>query len=485
MKRTLRSLEYALENAKTYAEWRDAAKEYDRLSGNEDWKDDDRSNHYDYELIRLRLAELRRARAHEDIGQLVFNLHEGLHGNLGNIANPELYRQTKIGTKYLICDYLREVCDSLNYLSDVETPSFGIKEKLDFFKTTGQAFGRSAMMLSGGATLGLFHLGVVKALWEEHLLPTIMSGSSAGSIMVAVMGTHTDEELADVFDPKYLYAEAFKLVGWKGWLRGRPLMDGDHLERCLDENAKDMTFEEAFKHTGRIINVTVSPYDHHQESRLLNTRTSPNVLIRKASLASCAIPGVFPPVTLWAKNIHGEKVPYIPTRKWVDGSIKTDLPFLRLARLYGVNHTIVSQTNPHVVPFLARDESTSPWQFMREMVAANLSMNVNYAFELLRRNMPANDIGLLLDKAQSVVRQNYVGDINIVPPRRPANLMKVLKNATPDDIQYFIESGERSTWPKLEMIRNTTCISRTFERCIEKLRQQEAYELGKIRKIPA
>lgn len=486
MKRTLRSIERALDNAKSYGEWKEAAQEYDRFSGNEEWKDSDRCNNFDYELIRLRLAELRRTRQQNDVNQLVFNLHEGLHGNLGNIANPTLYNQAKFGTKYLITDYLKEVCDCLTYLKDVETPSFGFREKIEFFETTGKAFGRSALLLSGGATLGLFHLGVVKALWSENLLPTVISGSSAGSIMTAVLGSHNDKELESVFDPAYLNAEAFKLVGWKGWLKGRPLMDGDYLETCLERNVTDMTFEEGYKHTGRYANITVSPYDHHQESRLLNTRTSPNVMMRKASLASCAIPGVFSPVTLWAKNIHGEKVPYIPTRKWVDGSIKNDLPMQRLMRLFEVNHSIVSQTNPHVVPFLSRsDNQSSVMQFVREVISSNVTMNVNYLLEIIRKNVAANDVGLLLDKAQSVVRQNYSGDINIVPPRRPQNIFKILRNANSQEVADFIDAGERTTWPKIEMIRNTTCISRTFESCINELHRQESIELGKITRISA
>ena len=38
-------------------------------------------------------------------------------------------------------------------------------------------------------------------------------------------------------------------------------------------------------------------------------------------LASCAIPGIFSPVTLMAKGPSGERMPYVPSRQWVDGSI--------------------------------------------------------------------------------------------------------------------------------------------------------------------
>jgi len=51
--------------------------------------------------------------------------------------------------------------------------------------------------------------------------------------------------------------------------------------------------------------------------------------------------------------------------KWVDGSVHQDLPMNRLAELFNVNHFIVSQTNPHVLPFLAHETYTmrADWLF--------------------------------------------------------------------------------------------------------------------------
>lgn len=42
--------------------------------------------------------------------------------------------------------------------------------------------------LSGGAFLGFYHMGVVRALWKEGLMPRVISGASAGSIMTAIIG---------------------------------------------------------------------------------------------------------------------------------------------------------------------------------------------------------------------------------------------------------------------------------------------------------
>lgn len=484
MKRALRQLERAIEQAATYQEWREASAEHDRRSGADEWKEIDRSRHYDHELIRNRLAQIRQARERGDVNKLVFHLHEGLHGNLGNISNPQLYRYTRIGTKRLIEDYLNEVSTALDYLCDNEFDEFPFKEKLDFFQTTGQAFGQSCLMLSGGAALGLFHIGVCKALWEEGLLPSVISGSSAGSIIASVVGSHDDSELQAKLEPENLYLRAFRYIGWKGMLRGTPVLDGDHLEACLDENIPDMTFEEAYRKTGREINIPVSPYDRHQHARLLNWRTSPNVLVRKASLASCAIPGIYPPVSLWAKNMEGDKVPYIPGRKFVDGSIKDDLPIRRLARLYGVNHAIVSQTNPHVVPFISRSENNRGMvPVLTNWAIRNVAMNLRFGLELVQTRVESNDVGLIIDKARSVVQQKYIGDINLVPPRRPLGVLRVLANPSVEDVRNYIRLGERTTWPRMEMIRNTTRISRTFRDCLTRLDRLEADKLRRLRLV--
>lgn len=81
-----------------------------------------------------------------------------------------------------------------------------------------------------------------------------------------------------------------------------------------------------------------------RQPRLLNYLTSPHVLVWSAAVASCAIPGVFDPVELVAKNHTGAIVPHSHDGvKYADGSFGNDLPILRLKELFNVNLFIVSQ----------------------------------------------------------------------------------------------------------------------------------------------
>ena len=59
----------------------------------------------------------------------------------------------------------------------VESDKLTSDTKLAFFHQTRHSYGRTALLLSGGATMGLFHLAMVKVLHEQQLLPHIISGA--------------------------------------------------------------------------------------------------------------------------------------------------------------------------------------------------------------------------------------------------------------------------------------------------------------------
>lgn len=470
-----------LERAASYAEWKQVADALDEIDGGRDWKQDDSGEDYDDHLIRQRLNELRALREAGEVRRLVFALHEGLHGNIGNISNPALYSVARVGTKQLIENYVAEVCRCLDYICAGDFPEFPDDQKILFFKRTGTVFGRTALMLSGGATLGMFHLGVIKALLEQGLLPRVISGSSAGSIIAGLVGVRTDDELRNVFEPGGLNLEAFERVSLKQALRKGALMDPEALRRCLDLNVGELSFEQAFDRSRRIIGVTVSPAEPHQQGRLLNYLTAPNVMMRSAILASCAVPGVFPPVMLEARDFEGDVVPYMPGKLWVDGSLASDLPTLRLARLHNVNHYIVSQTNPHIVPFMTdKLPRAGLSSFTREL----LSTSGRNALEMVRQHIDPNGSTRVMNKMVGVIRQRYSGDINLFPRQSPRQLMKMFSNPSEDEIQRFIRDGERATWPKIERIRNQTRISRCFENCLMLLKQRPVAWSGAERRAP-
>ncbi len=59
----------------------------------------------------------------------------------------------------------------------------------------------------------------------------------------------------------------------------------------------------------------VAPYDASQNPRIMNTFTSPDLLVWSAVLASCAVPILFPPVKLTSKRHDGLYTPYMSSTR--------------------------------------------------------------------------------------------------------------------------------------------------------------------------
>lgn len=459
-----RQLEAALSSATDYASWRSAALALDTVNGRERWKLRERSNLYDYATIRERLHRLRSLRHRGDCAGLIFVIEEGVHGNLGGIGKPILYSKARFGTKKLINDYLEAVADALLYIEAQPESVVPAAVKRDLFARASHCYGRSAAMFSAGGTLIYFHFGVVRSLLEQKLLPRVISGSSAGAFIAAVVGTHTDAELDG-----FLTAENLRIG--KEWNPGalhrmtglRPLITVDALVQTFDRLIPDMTFREAYEHSGRQISISVSPCTRHHSPRLLNAITAPHVLIRSAVRASCAVPGVYEPVQLEARDQSGKTVPYLDTR-WVDGLFAADLPAKQLARLYGVNHYIVSLINPIRLPTF-RDHKLQAKRLQPLLRLAKESARdvLKSSDVLLGKYLPASTLGVTNKLLHDLLSQEYVGDISIAPARRINSPLRLLSPFTLGEIEDLMRDGERQTWPRIEMIRLCTTVSRTLD----------------------
>lgn len=467
----IKKLERNLQAAHDYQEWRDIALELDETTGRQDWKLDNTSPYYDYELIADRLIRLRRYRLERKDVELVRTLREGLHHDLGNIGHPLLYSHAYIGTKKLIEDYIEEVCQCLYYVCEHDFDFLPAADKYCFFEDTKHSYGQPALMFSGGATLGLFHTGVCKALHAQDLLPKVFSGSSAGALMAGMLGTHTDDELIDLYDGDGFYQHAFHFRKLAEILRGGGIADVNVLKVFLRQNLGNYTFEEAFARTGRHINIAVAPFEGSQSPRIMNELTSPYLLMWSAALASCAVPILFPPVKLTAKNAQGKNSPYMSSLRWVDGSVRSDFPRDRIARLYNINYTIACQVNPHIVPFMQndierhrKDVLSWPSKIVRGQGKVLAMGAMDFTRERFGR-MPT--VRRMLDHGYGIIGQRYYGDVNIVGNYNLRHYTYMLKNPSKQLFKVLQQEGERATWPKISGIATHARIGKTLEHCLE------------------
>eukprot|EP01027_Heterolobosea_sp_BB2_P019247 GEZU01027036.1.p1 GENE.GEZU01027036.1~~GEZU01027036.1.p1 ORF type:complete len:545 (+),score=67.50 GEZU01027036.1:489-2123(+) len=467
------------ESITEYEQWKELAQEVDKLKGHDVWKRIDESPDYDYELIAQRLQRLKELELEDNVQSMAWTLRGELHRNLGGICNPAVY-QPYVGTKVLIEEYVSQVCKLCTRIRDHKGMS--TSDKYCFFRDTSYAYGRTALLLSGGGSLGMYHLGVVKALFDQKLLPRVISGSSAGSLVAALIGTKTDAEIPGLFERGSIHLEAFEqLDNSKHLLRKLRrlfstgvLMDIEKLQQCVIENIGHVTFEEAYLRTGRVINITVASTKKHTMPSLLNYLTAPHVLIWSAACASCALPGVFNPVSLMAKDEHGNIVPYHPSgHKFRDGSFWADLPLQRLSELFNVNLFIVSQTNPHIIPFMTSEDKdkTKLYYKLKSLLLSEVRNRILQLYEF-------NVLGQRFDLFQAILCQKYEGDVTILPAVRWRDYLYMLSNPTEEYIARCINQGQRRTWPKISIIDNNCKVERVLDDCmryIKRKHQEEEY----------
>ncbi|KAJ4822180.1 mitogen-activated protein kinase tyrosine protein phosphatase sdp1 [Turnera subulata] len=459
--------------ALTYEEWAHAAKMLDKETPKMN-----ESNLYDEELVRNKLQELRHRRQDGSLRDIIFCMRADLIRNLGNMCNPELHKG-RLQVPRLIKEYIDEVSTQLRMVCDSDSEELSLEEKLSFMHETRHAFGRTALLLSGGASLGAFHVGVVKTLVEHKVLPRIIAGSSVGSIMCSVVASRSWPELQSFFEDSWHSLQFFDQLGGiftvvKRVMRQGAVHEIRHLQWLLRNLTSNLTFQEAYDMTGRILGITVCSPRKHEPPRCLNYLTSPHVVIWSAVTASCAFPGLFEAQELMAKDRSGEIVPYHPPfnldpeegsgpsmRRWRDGSLEVDLPMMQLKELFNVNHFIVSQANPHIAPLLRLKDFVRAYGGNFAAKLAHLA-----EMEVKHRCNQVLELGFPLGGLAKLFAQDWEGDVTVVMPVTLAQLSKIIQNPTHVELQKAANQGRRCTWEKLSAIKANCGIELALDECV-------------------
>jgi TAG lipase/lysophosphatidylethanolamine acyltransferase len=504
----------SIQEARQFEEWEAAAFQLDEVLGYDLWRQNPTSKHYDYRLIYERLQAIIEAREDDDILILVSLLRSGLVRNLGNITASRLYSRAYAGTKLLIEDYVTQVALAVEYVTSYPTtPGYqgGLthQAKMDVLHDTRQAFGRSALVLQGGSIFGLCHIGVVKALHLRGLLPRIIAGTATGALIAALVGVHTEDELLQFLTADGIDLTAFTNRTWKpdnegrlnifnfqgsSWfstsarrlkrlIREGHLLDRAVLEQCVRDNVGDITFEEAYGKTKRVLNITVATTGGGVPN-VLNYLTAPNVLIWSAALASNASSSFFRPVTLLCKDESGAIVPWAPAvdttfRSWHQASYNSerDSPLSRIAELFNVNHFIVSQARPYLAPFLRSDlhhpnpRYDSRWKLSLPILRLA-------GMEIQHRLMQLDSLGLLNPGIRRFLLDESIpgASLTLVPELTPKDFLRLLENPTKESVEYWIRRGERSVWPAVGALKVRCAIEVELDRGYQLVRRRKPFD---------
>ncbi|KAJ8770479.1 hypothetical protein K2173_017970 [Erythroxylum novogranatense] len=462
-----------MRSALTYEEWAHASKMLDKETPKMN-----ESDLYDVELVRNKLQQLHHRRQEGSLRDIMFCMRADLVRNMGNMCNPELHKG-RLHVPRLIKEYIDEVSTQLRMVCDSDSEELSLEEKLSFMHETRHAFGRTALLLSGGASLGAFHVGVVKTLVKHKLLPRIIAGSSVGSIMCSIVATRSWPELQSFFEDSLLSLQFFDQMGGIFTVVKRVMTQGAvheirQLQWLLRHLTSNLTFQEAYDMTGRILGITVCSPRKHEPPRCLNYLTSPHVVIWSAVTASCAFPGLFEAQELMAKDRSGEIVPYHPpfnldpeegsntsARRWRDGSLEIDLPMMQLKELFNVNHFIVSQANPHIAPLLRLKDFVRAYGGNFAAKLAHLT-----EMEVKHRCNQVMELGFPLGGLANLFAQDWEGDVTVVMPATLAQYSKIIQNPNNVEFQKAVNQGRRCTWEKLSAIKANSGIELALDECV-------------------
>ena len=168
-----------------------------------------------------------------------------------------------------------------------------------------------ALALGGGAARGFAHIGVIKALEAQGIVPDIVVGTSAGSVVGALYASGMSGfELQNLA----LQMEENMLVDWT--LPNRGVLKGAALQDFINQNVKNQPIQKLPKPLG------VVATDLQSGERALFRYGNTGMAVR----ASSAVPGMFQPVEIGGRD-------------YVDGGLTSPVP-AQSARTMGADFVI-------------------------------------------------------------------------------------------------------------------------------------------------
>jgi predicted acylesterase/phospholipase RssA len=458
---TERRLSSSLRRATTRRKWYARAGKLDSLLGN------GTNLKASFDRLLLRSTQGRLNLPHEDAHAMFRELRNACAPNLGGIANESLYSHRFTGENEEISSFAAAVTAKVQSLLHCDLP---FEVKRSYFAELDRLYGRSALLLSGGAGNGYYHLGVVKALLAADSLPSIVSGSSAGALMGAVVCTRTDGELREFIKPECF--EYFQpcaggvLVMLRRWVETGYCFDLAEWSAKLNEalgGPPNLTFAEAYIRSRRVLNISIN--DGLSHTVVLSHVSAPDVVIWSAVLASAALPLLLPSVQLQAKRADGTVEPFSAFgRLWRDGSILNDLPFDHLHAAFNVNFSIVSQVEPHLVPFFfnAAGSAGKPaghrggrgWRggFILSFAEALIKLDMKKWLTIMHDlELSPTMFGTSWSK---IFLQPSYGAVTILPSLGVRDYLYLFQDSDMEGFRRYIVGGERAVWPKLTAIAN-------------------------------
>lgn len=145
-----------------------------------------------------------------------------------------------------------------------------------------------------------------------------------------------------------------------------------------------------------------------------------------------------------------------------------------------MNHFIVSQARPYLIPFLqsdmhgpslveTRSKTTQLSAFLVRMVGLEIRHRLRQLDSL--RLVPASIRRFLIDE------QVPAASMTLVPEVTASDFVRLLETPTQDTLNYWILRGERSVWPAVAALKIRCTVENELDRSYQVVRKLKAGDL--------
>lgn len=159
----------------------------------------------------------------------------------------------------------------------------------------GTILSKTAIVFSGGGARGAYNAGVALAFAKQRVAPDIVSGTSVGALVAAMVVAGEEERLAEIWrhlTPSHVYGLRSRVQFFLSFIRPYryPAYSSEPLARLIHDNVS----LDKIRSSSRSLIVTCYNQTLHRVERFDNHFSD----LHRALLASTSIPLVFPPVEM-------------------------------------------------------------------------------------------------------------------------------------------------------------------------------------------
>eukprot|EP01061_Rhynchopus_euleeides_P018527 TRINITY_DN30678_c0_g1_i1.p1 TRINITY_DN30678_c0_g1~~TRINITY_DN30678_c0_g1_i1.p1 ORF type:complete len:698 (+),score=260.45 TRINITY_DN30678_c0_g1_i1:35-2095(+) len=523
-----------MQEAEDYADWYQHAMEYCNSYGFYHWRKDRSDGLFDYAEIQHRIKGIRsllkdakNSDTEENIQRLMVHLRSDIVRGPCGICKTAAFTYN-IGTKRVIEEYIEAIQEAIDYISGLR--SIAHAEIYSYLNECLKCHGMSALLLSGGQSLSMYHMGVCRGLFNMGVLPRVICATGTSAVVASFICCTTDLSLTDFFADNSAMYEKYRFDAFmqetttsrqrsrsrSGEGAGAPeppkekdeglfpkmmrrfrrfcetgtFMDIEVVAEFVTQVLGDITFREAFDKTGRTLNIVISnlrecsivvphtSYTLHQSlvgggdtKWVANYLTAPDVLVRTAAVA--AISQGIVGTLLWKgygllrKNPKtGAIEPFSPSAYHSNKESAESMAVERISEQFNVTCVIRVTTHMSLFPSSYRPPKDVKTSFASRLGTEVLREAQYRGVRVLRAMRRFPVVGRAARKIMSLDFFLRDVDVDVDIMSYEGASTNVLEKPTREIATRRMMEGERALWPCLAKTQQYLAVEETLHQSL-------------------